>query len=269
MGLTLGSFLNSCAYRLPRKISLVTVRSFCPNCGHGINWVALIPVVGFLLQRGRCDECGVRIPLRYPAGELFFMSMIVVLFLRDGLTIDLAFGITFAFLMTLIAVIDFKHFIIPNELVLTSAGAGIMYVLIDPAIQIDQAILTSLGSLLLLFAIRAVGNAILKKESMGLGDVKLAGVIGLFVGFVPFLLALWGASMAGAVYGLVQASTQPPRQKTGGQAIPLLLEREGGVRGMSLLKVPFGSFLAISSLFVFIFESDIMLFIEKWLNLNQ
>lgn len=269
LGLALGSFMNSCAYRLPRKISLAQVRSFCPNCGHRLSWHELIPLVSFVLQKGRCRACKGRISWQYPIIEVIGGIAVILAISSSslhagadsqahaGFQISSLFGICFGLLMLLIALIDFRHFIIPNELITIGAILGLLQVFVTSG-SVQDSLLAGSGSLLLLLGVRAAGNWAFKQESMGMGDVKLAGVIGLFVGFVPFLVALWGASIAGMIYGLVR--THPP--------VPLLSPREGGVRGMSGLKIPFGTFLSVSSLSVIFFKSEVLSLLELWLTWN-
>ncbi|MEX1140348.1 MAG: prepilin peptidase [Bacteroidota bacterium] len=116
-GLALGSFMASCAYRLPRKISLVTVRSFCPNCGHGLLWYELIPLLSFAIQRGRCRSCATRISREYPIIEGVAAVTAIHVVSGSAFQVQGVIGTIFCLLMILIAVIDLEHFVIPNILV--------------------------------------------------------------------------------------------------------------------------------------------------------
>lgn len=256
LGLALGSFLSSCAYRLPREISLVTVRSFCPNCGHGISWVGLIPIIGFLSIKGRCESCDKRIPASYPLTEILSAGVIVGLALLYGATFEFVMALILSFLLVLVAIIDAKHFVIPNQLILAGTITGIGLVVLGKPEELVEVALSGVGSLAVMAAIRAGGNKTFNRETMGMGDVKLAGVIGLFVGFIPFLVALWGASIAGMVYGFIKIRNTKSKIRNKSE-IP-----------NSKHRIPFGTFLAVFSLLVFFFKSEVLGLLELWLTWN-
>jgi len=156
--------------------------------------------------------------------------------------------------MIIIAAIDFRRFIIPNVLVLFAGIAGFLLAALESSDALGTAITSGGGAFLFLAATRWGANAVLRKESMGIGDLKLAGVIGLVTGFVPFLIALWGASVAGMVYGWMKFRNT--KFETGNK-----FEIQNP-------KIPFGAFLALSSLVVFAFKGMILQILDSWLTLN-
>jgi len=150
--------------------------------------------------------------------------------------------------MLLIAIIDWKHLIIPNQIVIIGAILGLaMKALVHSSVLVS-AIASSIGSLVIITIILLLSNLFFKKETMGWGDVKLAGVIGLFLGFQNFLIVLWLAALGGSVYGI------------------WLMRRRGMLRES---KLPFGSFLAITACVVLYFQETISELIQSWLTYAQ
>ena len=126
VGLSLGSFVNACAYRIPRGITIISVRSFCPNCQIKLSWKELIPVLSFIVQGGRCRSCKETISWRYPIVELVVAIVAVFLFFRYGFTLELLQIAIYFLLMIIIVLIDWEYLIIPNNLILVGIGMGIL-----------------------------------------------------------------------------------------------------------------------------------------------
>ena len=248
LGLSLGSFINVCAYRVPRKISVLSLRSFCPSCNHSLAWYELIPVVGYVIIRGRCRYCKERISSSYPLIEIISAGIIVALLLKYSLTLEFALSSIFCLLMLLIAIIDWKHLIIPNQIVIAGFIIGLaLKVLISNQIFVN-AIISSVGSLVVVTIILLLSNLFFKKETMGWGDVKLAGVIGLFLGIQNFLIVVWLAALGGSVYGIWLMRKQVKQRES---------------------KLPFGSFLAIAACVVLYFQETISELMQTWLTYAQ
>jgi leader peptidase (prepilin peptidase)/N-methyltransferase len=226
LGLAVGSFLNVVIYRLPRKESLSKPRSRCPGCGRQIRARDNIPVVSWLLLRGRCRDCGEPISARYPLVELLTAALCVGVVLSEGADSDVWLGLAFVLLLVPIAFIDLDHRIIPN--VLTGLGAIVALVLVA-VFQTDDLVQhliagAAAGGFLLIAAIAY-------PPGMGMGDVKLAGMMGLFLGRAvgPAILV---ALIAGSLVGIV------------------VIRRHGRKAG-----VPFGPFLAFGGV-VGLFAGD-------------
>ena len=226
LGLAVGSFLNVVIHRLPRKESLSKPRSRCPGCGTQIAARDNIPVLSWLLLRGRCRHCGEPISARYPLVEALTAALCVAVVLAEGADRDVWLGLAFVLLLIPITFIDLDHRIIPN--VLTGLGAVVALVLVA-AFQTDDLVEH------LIAAVAAGGfllvAAIAYPAGMGMGDVKLAFVMGLFLGRAVGP-AMFVALIAGSLVGIV------------------VVRRHGRKAG-----VPFGPFLALGGI-VGLFAGD-------------
>ncbi len=260
LGLSLGSFINVCAYRLPRGVSVVALRSFCPLCNQPLMWYELIPIVGYALDHGRCRYCKERISLYYPIVEIISAGILIVLLLKYHITLEFALSSIFCLLMLLIAIIDWKHLIIPNQIVVAGFILGLALKALVSSDVFVQAIISSIGSLVLVTIILILSNLFFKKETMGWGDVKLAGVIGLFIGFQNILIAIWMASIVGTLYALTRS-----RKGNTHFAIDNPRLRDGQAQFEIDFKLPFGSFLAITACVVLYFQETISELIQSWL----
>jgi leader peptidase (prepilin peptidase) / N-methyltransferase len=219
-GMVTGSFVGVVAHRLPRGASIVGPRSVCDTCGVQIAAYDNVPVFSWLFLRGRCRNCRSRIPMRYPLVELFvglaFAATAVVFRHDPG---QLALGLVFVAMLAAITLTDLERQIIPNSILSVGAAAGILLAAaIDPAGLPERAISAAAAGGLLL----AIGLAY--PRGMGMGDVKLAAVMGLYLGsaVVPALLV---GVLSGALVGLA-----------------IMLARGSEARKLA---VPFGPFLAL------------------------
>ena len=220
-GLMVGSFLNVVIYRLPRDTSIVKPRSRCTSCGEMIPAWANIPVVSWLFLRGRCARCRAPISIRYPAVELVTAFLFVAAGRLDGLTLALPFHLAFIASMIAVAFIDLDFQIIPNEITYAGTLIGLLFAFLAGRL-VDGAIGAAVGAGIL-WALGAAYYALRKVEGMGGGDVKLAAMLGAFLGWKGMLLTLFAASFFGALIGL------------------LVVRAAGGDRHT---RIPFGTFLA-------------------------
>ncbi len=216
-GAIIGSFLNVVIVRWPKEQSIVTPRSACPRCGHTIPWYDNLPVLSFLLLRGRCRYCGEPISWRYPLVEVLTAVLSVMVFhrfVRDIYHIRLeevgAYLLYFGFVAGLVAItfIDLEHYLIPDMITLTSIPVGILGVW---AIQdVPGAPTTVRGAVLgaligggSLYLLRLAYQLVRKHEGMGLGDVKMLAMIGTFLGPHPALVfVIFISSFLGSVVGI-------------------------------------------------------------------
>ena len=224
MGLVLGSFLNVVAYRLPRGESLSRPRSRCPGCETPIRPYDNVPVLSWLLLRGRCRDCGTRIAWRYPFVEALTAALLALVVLVHGADRDAWLGLAFVLIAVPIAVIDLDHQIIPNRLNALGAVAALaILALTRPGDMPEHVIAAAAAGGFLAVAWFA------RPGGMGLGDVKFAFVMGLFL----------GSSVAPALFvGLFTGSV------VGG----VIMARKGVQAGRKT-KVPFGPFLVVGGLF--------------------
>ncbi len=211
-GLCIGSFLNVVIYRLPRGESIVTPRSRCPSCEHPIAWYDNIPLVSWLLLRGKCRHCSVKISFRYFLVELLAgVLSIATFFYFQDLVLYFAY---FCFLIApLLAVIfiDLDHRIIPDSISLPGIVAGVLvhYLTAFPGEGSGALVDSGVGILVgggFLFLVAFAYEKLKKREGLGGGDVKLAAMLGAFFGWKQVLMILLISSVLGSVIGLVVVS---------------------------------------------------------------
>jgi leader peptidase (prepilin peptidase)/N-methyltransferase len=232
-GLLLGSFLNVVAYRLPRGESLVHPRSRCPQCETQLRAIDNIPVLSWVALRGRCAHCGAPISARYPLVELTTGALFVAVVASQDEAWRIVLGLLLAALLVPITLIDFDHRIIPNKLTGLGAIAALVVIL---ALQRDFLVEA-------LIAGAAAGGffflaAMLYPRGMGMGDVKLAGMLGLYLGraVAP---AVFVALIAGVVVGAA------------------IIARKGAAEGRKTA-VPFGPFLALGGMLAFFAGNELV-----------
>lgn len=212
-GLAAGSFANVMIYRIPAGKSVVYPPSACTSCASRLTVTELIPVVSYILLKGKCGHCGANIPPRYLLVELITAAVFAAIFHRYGLSLPF---FMFAFLMTiLIAVffIDIDHRIIPNGLVITALTAGAAVFAINcfkPIVEAygDAKWWTPIAGLIpgtgFLLLIAAAGMLLYKTDdAMGMGDVKLMAPIGMFVGWKLCIAALFISVVLGGIYSAI------------------------------------------------------------------
>jgi len=202
MGTVVGSFLNVCIVRIPEGRSVISPPSSCPKCGRRIRFYDNIPLISFLLLGGKCRDCGERISPVYPLVELSTGLAFLGIYLYRGFSLDFVRSAFLISVLIAVGVIDLRHYIIPNRIVYPGLAVGAVLSLMGGLAQLRDSALgmgVGVGALLL---VSLLGRAMFGKESMGLGDVKLAGLVGLFLGWKRVLLALYAASIVGAIFGI-------------------------------------------------------------------
>ena len=222
-GLLLGSFLNVVAYRLPRGESLAFPGSHCPSCETPIRPWDNVPVLSWLWLKGRCRACRGSISARYPVVEATTAALLVAVVLAKGADRDAWLGLAFVLLLVPVTLIDLDHRIIPNKLMLLGTAVSLaILALTDPgSIREHLIAATAAGGFLLIAAVAYPAG-------MGMGDVKLAAVMGLFLGRnvgAAMLVALVAGSVVGAA----------------------IIARKGAAEGRKTA-IPFGPYLAFGGL---------------------
>ncbi len=241
LGAVVGSFLNVCIWRIPEGMSIVKPASHCPACGHPIHFYDNIPLVSYLLLRGRCRACGVRISPRYPFVEGLTALMGLFLFLKFGLTLKFLAAFIFVSALILITFIDIDHQIIPDVISLPGIPLCFLlsvFVMKLPFMEALLGLLIGGGSL---YLIAVLYEVVTKREGMGGGDIKLLAMLGAFLGWKSLLFILLVSSLAGALVG-----------------ISLML-----IKGRDMkYAVPFGPFLSIGAVaYLFVGECAVNLFL--------
>jgi len=232
LGLLIGSFLNVVAYRLPRGESLLWPASHCPGCEQPIRPYDNVPVLSWLLLRGKCRNCDTRISPRYPAIELLTAVAFGAIVLLNGVDRDLIWELPFAAMLIAVAGIDLEHRIIPNKVMLPSAVFAVA-----TAIALRPDDLAELGIAGAAAFVAFLLAALAYPAGMGMGDVKLAGVMGLFLG-TAVIPALFIAFLTGTVVGVAVIAKHGAAGRKKG--------------------VPFGPFLAFGGLVGLLFGADLI-----------
>lgn len=245
LGLLIGSFLNVCIYRMPKDLSVVSPRSYCPKCETPIPWYENIPLVSFVLLRGRCRHCGAPISWRYPTVELLTGVTFAVVGWKLGFTWVALKACVFSALLIGLIFSDFEERILPDQFTLGGAAAGLVF---SAALPMDSFFMRLLLPPGLSPAIHSVGESLLamivaagslwligelyyrvrKIEGLGLGDVKMVAMIGAFLGLQGTLFTLIVGSVLGSVLGLL---------------LVFILRKDART-----YELPFGSFLGIAAL---------------------
>lgn len=238
-GACIGSFLNVCIYRIPRELSTVTPRSYCPHCKKAIPWYLNIPLLSWLMLGGRCRFCSTEISPRYFIVELLTGILFLLVWLKfDMVPGPRPLGLAAVTDWKLVPVywlvvtglilgtfVDFEHLIIPDRVTIGGIMAGFVLSAVVPSLHgqlswLRALMSASLGMAIgwgLLWTMGALGKLILKKDAMGFGDVKLLGAIGAFLGWRAVLFNIFISSLAGSIVGITLVLT---RQKQMQSRIP-------------------------------------------------
>jgi leader peptidase (prepilin peptidase)/N-methyltransferase len=230
LGLVTGSFLSVVAHRVPLGESIVAPRSRCPSCGTQIAAYDNVPLFSFLALRGRCRHCEARVPITYPLLEAGLAAVFVGLLLAfEGEGIEIALGAALAATLATITLTDLEHRRIPNVVLIVSALIGLALLVLGDRDALADHLIAAAAAFAALFVV-----ALAYPRGMGMGDVKLAGVMGLYLGKAVAPALLIGFAV-GALYGLA------------------LIARHGAAARKQA--VPFGPFLALGGI-VALFVGD-------------
>jgi leader peptidase (prepilin peptidase) / N-methyltransferase len=225
-GLAVGSFLNVCIHRIPRRESLVHPPSRCPACQQRLRWYDNVPVLGYAWLGGRCRSCRAPISIRYPVVELVTMVVFLLHYAAFDWSALLAVRLLFACVLIVLFAIDLEHHLLPNVITLPGIVVGLLSSLFVPPGIIDALIGTVVGGGVLWL----IGEAYYRyagEEGMGGGDVKMLAMVGAFLGWQQVILTLVLSSVAGSVIGLLLIATR---------------------RGNLKHELPYGTFLALAAL---------------------
>lgn len=240
LGLLVGSFLNVVVHRVPRKESVIRPRSSCPGCGTELANRDNIPVLSWLLLRGRCRTCGGAIAARYPLVEVLTAAVFAVLGARFGADAALPAFLVLGASLLAISVIDLEHFLVPNRILIATLAVGAPLLLVAGLTEREPSDLVGAGlGAVVAFLFLLVINLVYPR-GMGMGDVKLAFVLGLYLGFLDL-----GHVFLGLFLGFLLGSA-------GGIALIA-----SGLRTRRD-HIPFAPFLAVGALFAVVFGEPIL-----------
>jgi leader peptidase (prepilin peptidase)/N-methyltransferase len=241
LGLIIGSFLNVVAYRLPRGESLVKPRSRCTTCGTEVRAIDNVPLLSWLFLRGRCRHCKAQISPRYPAVELVTAIVFALVALARGPEPELIVDLPFAAMLIAVANIDLEHHIVPNRLLAPLAVWAVAASAVVQPDKLPELLIAGAGAFTFLLL-----AALIHPKGMGMGDVKLAGVMGLFLG-LSVIPAMFVGFLAGSVVGIA------------------IMLREG--IGGRKKGVPFGPFLALGGLVALVVGPELIdLYVNAFLS---
>ena len=225
LGLVLGSFLNVCIVRwgAEPKQSVVRPASRCPRCGTGLRVYDNIPVIAWLLLRGKCRQCGLPISPMYPIVELATAAIWACMAWRYGITLHALGGALFFTILLGIAVTDLRAYIIPDEFSLGGLVIGLLLAVAGGVPELVNALIGAVVGFALLWTIGWLGEIAFKKEAMGGGDVKMMAMVGAFVGWKGTLISIFlGAALGTLIF------------------VPVMLVKRDKL-------IPFGIFLAVGA----------------------
>lgn len=257
LGLIVGSFLNCVIYRLEKKESFLSGRSYCPHCHHSLCWEDLIPVLSFLTLEGKCRYCQKPISWQYPLVELATGILFAAIFSQSIFNLQSTiYNLIIACFLIIIFVFDFKHYIIPDKVIYPAIVISLIFNFqfsISNKLQplgenplslalFIYSILSALGAAAFFLAIILISRG----QWMGWGDVKLAFFMGLFLGFPNILVALFSAFFIGAVVGLILIALNKKTLKSEVPFGPFLV-------GGTFLALFFGQYFINSYLSLFFF----------------
>jgi leader peptidase (prepilin peptidase)/N-methyltransferase len=237
LGAMVGSFLNVCIFRLPKDESIVTPGSHCPHCHHPIQFYDNIPLISYLVLRGRCRYCKKSISVQYPLIEGITAISSLFLFLRYGLSWSYLFYFSFVASLITITVIDLYHQIIPDVISIPGIAVGLLGALLIPHITFFNSLMGILLGGGSLFVIATLYQWLCKREGMGGGDVKLLAMIGAFLGWDAVILTILLSSLIGSITGI------------------LLMVLKGKDFKYA---IPFGPFLSLGAVIALFYKNEII-----------
>ena len=204
LGTILGSFYNVVGYRIPKKESIIYPPSHCPKCNHKLKFYELIPIMSYIIQKGKCKNCKEKIGLFYPIFELITGLLFAISLKIFGLTPNLLLILTFISMLIIITISDIKYMIIPDSILLFFSILILIEIYIFKGFnEVLSSITNGIISFIIMYLIKKFGDFLFKKESMGGGDIKLMFVIGLFKSYKNALLTIFIGSLIGLPISLI------------------------------------------------------------------
>lgn len=237
IGLVIGSFLNVCIYRMQKNESISKPRSHCPNCKNQLRFWENIPVLSYLLLGGKCSKCKIKISLRYPLVEVLTAIVFGIIYYYYSLSIETILLMTFFSIVIIITFIDIDVQLIPNNLLIISSLPIIAFIFINQSNLYLSHILGAVLFALIFLIIGYIGKLIYKVDSMGMGDVKYALVIGLLLGWEKGITAFFITFFSAAIMILIMSLYK---------------------KISSRQRIPFGPFLSFGCFAAFFWGTDII-----------
>ena len=235
LGSVMGSFYHVVATRLSMEESIVSPGSHCPRCNHFLKWYENIPVISYLILRGRCSKCGSKIPLSYLVVEIVTGSLFAVSYHAFGITVDLLVGLIFISSLVIVIISDIEYMIILDEvLIVATLLIAIIYIVFLGLEEAAYHIYGGVGAFLVMYSIKLLGDKAFKKESLGGGDIKLMFLFGMVLGLPMSVCTIFLATFIAFPIALI-----------------ILFSNKENI-------IPFGPFLSMAAILIFISGVDIM-----------
>lgn len=234
IGTIFGSFYNVVGYRIPKNESIIYPKSHCPNCNHNLKWYELIPIISYIMQKGKCKKCGKKISPFYLIFELITGILFMTSYIIFGFKPYLIIALTFISMLIIVTISDSLYMIIPDSVLLTFGlllliEIGIIY---GPS-KVLISILNGSISFIFMYLLKKFGNFIFKRESMGDGDIKLLFITGMILTFPIAVLGIFVGSVIGLPISII-----------------LVKKNSGHI-------IPFGPFLAAGAILLLLTKVDI------------
>ncbi|MEI3606049.1 prepilin peptidase [Pseudogracilibacillus sp. SE30717A] len=233
-GIVLGSFFNVVGIRVPKRISFHQDRSFCPTCNNQLCWYELIPILSYLIQRGKCRNCKETISPIYPIIEIFTGLLFAFSYVQIGLKLELITALLLISMLMILFVSDLVYMVIPNKILVFFLPYFIIMRIISPLVPWYDAILGSVVGYLLIAIIILVSQG-----GMGAGDMKLFGVLGIILGWKQVLLTFFLAASLGAIIGGILLMLNKVKKKQ---------------------PIPFGPYIVVGALISYFYGEEILIF---------
>lgn len=249
-GLLFGSFYNVVGYRIPNNMSIVWPHSFCPKCKHELKWYELIPVISFIIQKGKCRKCSCKISLFYPIIELLTAILFMISYLQFGFSIEFIISILISSFLVIVVVSDFNYLVISDEVTIFFSIASILCQFIFLGVMEGiSSIIYGLFAFSLMYLIMLLGSKMMHEEALGGGDVKLMFFVGTILSAISPItindLASY-SSFINIFYEIFLASAI---------AIPFALFAFFSKKNRV---VPFGPFILLASLIIYLTSYNIV-----------
>ena len=209
IGTFLGSFYNVVASRLPIGESIVTPGSHCPNCNHFLKPWELIPILSFILQKGKCTNCKIKMSWFYPISEIVCGLLFVACYLVFGISLDLIIAITFVSMIIIVTLSDLYYMIIEDSVLIVTAILLLIEIyFINGLDHLLASLLSGIIAFGIMFLLKLLGDFLFKKESMGGGDIKLMFIFGLVIGWSLSLISIFLAAFIALPISIIILKTK-------------------------------------------------------------
>ena len=202
LGAAIGSFLNVCVYRWPAEKSVLRPRSQCPGCGQPIAWRDNIPILGYLMLRGRCRNCGTPISAQYPAVEMLTALIWLGAAVRFGATIPALHSALFLTILLGIALTDAKEMVIPDQFSVGGTLLGLLIAAVPGDISFKSAVIGAAVGYAGFWVIKLIAEKAFKKPALGVGDIHMMAMVGAFLGVQGVVITMMLGSLLGLVIGV-------------------------------------------------------------------